>query len=203
MIFVVKEGALPAMVCVPGVSGSRSATQPCPTDRPVVPPFRPKMLPAGRTMFIGRVSTSFIGTGWPPAAPVMRPSRPAAGPGVGHRRVDRDLAGVGAEVQRRLVTLSVVQGEVRDRAVGGQVVAVAGMPVAVSEREVGACDLDADPMASREVVRGCDANDLDPVDLAGHELGWLLEAVAVAEPQATVGEVVGGPVRINVHELDE
>src|SRR5262249_59141264 len=65
MIFVVKEGALPAMVCVPGVSGSRCATQPCPTDRPVVPASRPKMLSAGRTMFIGRVSTSFTGTGWP------------------------------------------------------------------------------------------------------------------------------------------
>jgi hypothetical protein len=58
----------------------------------------------------------------------MKPSRSAAGPGVGHRRVDRDLAGVGAEVQRRLVTLSVVQGEVGDRAVGGQVVAIAGTP---------------------------------------------------------------------------
>src|SRR5215472_9005264 len=77
------------------------------------------------------------------------------------------------------------------------------MPVAIREREVGACDLDADPMASRKVVRGGDANDPDPVDLAGHELGWLLEAVAVAEPQAAVGEVVGGPVRIHVHELDE
>src|SRR5262249_29429286 len=65
MIFVVKEGALPAMVCVPGVSGSRCATQPCPTDRPVVPASRPKMLSAGRTMFIGRVSTSFTGRGWP------------------------------------------------------------------------------------------------------------------------------------------
>src|SRR5215471_1155968 len=137
------------------------------------------------------------------ANPVMKPSRLAAGPGVGYRRIDRDLAGVGAEVQRRLVTFSVVQGEVRDGAVGRQVVAVAGMPVAIREREVGACDLDADPVASREVVRGGDADDPDPVDLAGHEPGWLLEAVPVAEPQATVGEVVGGPVRINVHELDE
>ena len=106
-------------------------------------------------------------------------------------------------MHRRLVTLSVVQGEVRDRAVGGQIVAGAGMPVAVREREVGACDLDADPVASWEVVRGGDAADPDPVDLAGHELGWLLEAVAVAEPQAAVGEVVGGLVRIDVHELDE
>src|SRR5215510_12670834 len=101
-----------------------------------------------------------------PAARVIWPSRPVAGPGVGHRRIDRDLAGVGAEVQRRLVTFSVVQGEVRDGAIGGQVVAVAGMPVAIREREVGTCDLDADPVASREVVRGGDANDLDPVDLA-------------------------------------
>jgi hypothetical protein len=59
------------------------------------------------------------------------------------------------------VTLSVVQGEVRDRAVGGQVVAVTGMPVTVGEREVGACDLDADSVASRKGVRGGDANDLD------------------------------------------
>src|SRR5262249_41947753 len=97
----------------------------------------------------------------------------------------------------------VVQGEGGGGAVGGQIVAIAGMPVAVREREVGACDLDADPVASGEVVRGGDANDLDPVDLAGHELGWPLEAVAVAKPQAAVGEVVGGPVRIDVHELDE
>src|SRR5215471_8388946 len=124
------------------------------------------------------------------ANPVMKPSRSAAGPGVGYRRVDRDLAGVGAEVQRRLVTLAVVQGEVRDGTVGGQVVAVAGMPVAIREREVGAGDLDADPVAGREVVRGGDAGDANPVDLTGHELGRLLEAVAVAEPQAAVGEVV-------------
>src|SRR5215470_13845618 len=101
------------------------------------------------------------------------------------------------------MTLSVVQGEVRDRAVGGQVVAVADMPVAVREREVGACDLDADPVASREVIRGGDAVDPDSVDLSGHELGGLLEAVAVAEPQAAAGEVVSGPVRIDIHELDE
>lgn len=70
MIFVVKvkEGALPTMVCVPGVSGSTCATQPCPTDRPVVPAGRSKMLPAGRTMFIGGVSTSFTGTEWPSTA---------------------------------------------------------------------------------------------------------------------------------------
>src|SRR5215831_8146125 len=65
MIFVVKGGALPAMVCVPGVSGSKCAIQPCPTDRPVVPAGRPKMLSAGRTMFIGGVSASFTGTLWP------------------------------------------------------------------------------------------------------------------------------------------
>ena len=100
---------------------------------------------AGRVVRL--ISRPAVGWQAVPAVPVMKPSWPAAGPGVGHRRVDRDLAGVGAEVQRRLVTLSVVQGEVRDRAVGGQVVAVAGMPVAVGEREVGACDLDADPVA--------------------------------------------------------
>jgi hypothetical protein len=38
------------IVCVPGVRGCRSATQPCPTDRPCVPGGRPKMLSAGRTM---------------------------------------------------------------------------------------------------------------------------------------------------------
>ena len=92
---------------------------------------------------------------------VMGPSRSAAGAGIGHRRVDRDLSGVGAEVQRRLVTLSVVEREVGDVAVGGQVVTVAGVPVAVREREVGACDLDADPVAGREVVRGNDAADPD------------------------------------------
>ena len=64
-------------------------------------------------------------------------------------------------------------------------------------------DLDPDPVAGREVVRGGDAADPDPVDLAGHKPGRLLEAAAVAEPQAAVGEVVGGPVRIDVHELDE
>src|SRR5215831_12429686 len=65
MIFVVKEGEPPTMVCVPGVSGFRCATQPCPTDRPVVPVGLPKMLSAGRVMFISRVSTSFTGTDWP------------------------------------------------------------------------------------------------------------------------------------------
>jgi hypothetical protein len=48
------------------------------------------------------------------------------------------------------VTDSVVQGEVRDGAVGGQVVAVACVPVAVPEREAGPGDLDADPVAGRE-----------------------------------------------------
>src|SRR5215831_17455044 len=67
MSFVVKvnEGPVPAMVCLPGVSGSTCATHPCPTDRPVVPAGRPKMLSAGRTMFIRGVSTSFTGTDWP------------------------------------------------------------------------------------------------------------------------------------------
>jgi hypothetical protein len=77
------------------------------------------------------------------------------------------------------------------------------MPVAVREREVGACDLDADPVAGRKVVSGGDADDPDAVDLAGHELGRPLEAVAVTQAQAAVGEVVGGPVRIDVHEFDE
>ena len=37
---------------------------------------------------------SRLAVGWQgvPAVPVMKPSRSAAGPGVGHRRVDRDLA---------------------------------------------------------------------------------------------------------------
>src|SRR6266487_3527828 len=63
MIFVVKEG--PTMVCAPGVSESKSVTQPCPTDRPVVPAGRSKMLSAGRTMFISPVSASVTGTEWP------------------------------------------------------------------------------------------------------------------------------------------
>jgi hypothetical protein len=67
----------------------------------------------------------------------------SAGPGVRHGRVDRDLAGVGAEVQRRLMTPPMVHSEVRDRTIGSQVVALAGMPVAVREREVGACDLES------------------------------------------------------------
>src|SRR5690348_2685118 len=66
MIFVVKVALpLPTMVCAPGVSGFRCATQPCPTDRPVVPAGRLKRLPAGRTMFISDVSTSITGTEWP------------------------------------------------------------------------------------------------------------------------------------------
>src|SRR4051812_5298766 len=65
MISVVKEGVPPTMVCVPGVSGCKCATQPCPTDRPVVPAGWPKTLSAGRTMLISRVSTSFTGTDWP------------------------------------------------------------------------------------------------------------------------------------------
>src|SRR6185437_7981936 len=66
MIAVVKVALpLPTMVCVPGVSGVKCTTQPCPTDRPVVPAGRPKRLSAGRTMFISRVSTSFTGTEWP------------------------------------------------------------------------------------------------------------------------------------------
>src|SRR5260370_30643509 len=65
MISVVKEGALPAIVCVPGVSGSKCATEPCTADSRVVPAGRPKMLSGGRTMFIGRVSTSFTDTDWP------------------------------------------------------------------------------------------------------------------------------------------
>jgi hypothetical protein len=52
VIVVVKVAdPLPTMVCVPGVSGFKSATQPCPKDRPVDPAGRPKRLSAGRTMF--------------------------------------------------------------------------------------------------------------------------------------------------------
>src|SRR5262249_32212054 len=43
----------------------------------------------------------------------------------GHRRVGRGLAGVGAQVQRRLVSLSVGEGGGRDRAVRGPLVSVA------------------------------------------------------------------------------
>ena len=50
------------IVCVPGVSGCKSVTQPCATDRPCVPGGRPKMLSAGRTMFSRGVSTSVTGT---------------------------------------------------------------------------------------------------------------------------------------------
>ena len=39
------------IVCVPGVSGCNSVTQPCPTDRPCVSAGSPKMLSAGKTMF--------------------------------------------------------------------------------------------------------------------------------------------------------
>ena len=59
-----------------------------------------------------------------------------------------------------------MQGEICNGTAGGQVVAVGGMTVAIRKREVGACDLDAGPVASREVVRGGDTSDLDPVDLA-------------------------------------
>src|SRR6516164_596968 len=96
-----------------------------------------------------------------------------------------------------------MQGDASDRAIGGQVVAFASMPVAVRQREVGARDLDANPVTGRKVVGGRHAADPDVVDLAGHEPGWLIEAVAVAQPQAAVREVVGGAVRIDVYELDE
>ena len=52
-------------VCVPGVSGFKSETQPCPKDRPVAPAGRPKMLSAGRTMFSSPVSASVTGTDRP------------------------------------------------------------------------------------------------------------------------------------------
>ena len=53
------------IACVPGVSGCRSATQPCATDSPAVPAGSPKMLSAGRTIFRSRVSTSATGTNLP------------------------------------------------------------------------------------------------------------------------------------------
>src|ERR1700761_6712770 len=66
MIVVVKlADPLPTMVCVPGVSGFRSETQPCPKDRPVVPARWPKRLSAGRTMFSSPVSASVTGTDRP------------------------------------------------------------------------------------------------------------------------------------------
>src|SRR6478609_9622082 len=53
------------IVCVPGVSGCNSVTQPCATDRPVVHAGCPKMLSAGRVMFSSGVSTSATGTDLP------------------------------------------------------------------------------------------------------------------------------------------
>src|SRR6516225_3629401 len=65
LVVKVKVGPVPVMICVPGVSGSTCATQPCPTDRPVVPAGRLKMLSAGKTICISGVSTSLTGTDWP------------------------------------------------------------------------------------------------------------------------------------------
>jgi hypothetical protein len=77
------------------------------------------------------------------------------------------------------------------------------MPVAARQREVGARDLDANPVTGRKVVGGGHAADPDVADLTGHEPGWLIEAVEVAQPQEAAREVVGGAVWIDVYELDE
>ena len=59
-----RDGGVPVttIVCVPGVSGCHSATQPCPADRPCVPASWSKMLSAGRVIFSRGVSASVTGT---------------------------------------------------------------------------------------------------------------------------------------------
>src|SRR6478735_5053233 len=68
MICVVTGGSAPvliAIVCVPGVSGRRGATQPWPTDSPVVPAGSAKRLSLGRVIGRRGVSASVTCTGSP------------------------------------------------------------------------------------------------------------------------------------------
>jgi hypothetical protein len=99
--------------------------------------------------------------------------------------------------------VAVVDRQIRNRAVGCEIVAAADMPVPVGVGEARSGDLDPDLMASREVVRRGDPPQLNPVDLPWEQACWGRDAVAVAKPQRGLREVVGGAVRVHVDELDE